>query len=594
MTDRVPELTLRLMRASAWLVAGFALLASCVDQDKEISRYRVVLDTQPAIDLPADDAELTLVHALRVANHHNEQLNIQGEDFLQAMIEKDRAFSGFLPRITLSPSYSMFDQPSTPSQGNLLTNALRSSANSLVSQASRNAVLSALGQNTTPTAIAGAVATPTGTLGGTGGLTPGSVGTITTGGFSTNGTSGTMNGTGVGTLLGGGGTGATGRTGIGGTGGNLYSSNGTLHQTSVPLSATINLFNGFRDVANVRRADAVIDQRRQLLLNFQEVLLMETAQTYYQVLRSERLAEVLRNSLRVQEERVRDIRARQAAGLARPLDVAQTEAQASATRVSLIQAESDVRNGRTVLAFQIGAAAIQGRLSDAFEVPLPVAGVEYYEREAQASRHDLVAAAAVVRAAKSNVDIAIGQYYPSVTFNVNTFLYQENFQDASRWSTIFQANLPIFSAGLIEADVRAAWSDLRTALLSESLLKRQMQQEVRVAYENLRRSQERLRELRTQAAAAGEAFRQADQTYNVGLATNLERLTAQDQVLTAELQLASEEYNYKVFYLDLLQTIGLLTERVIQGVPPPASQPEVEISPLPASQPAAATAPADL
>jgi len=34
------------------------------------------------------------------------------------------------------------------------------------------------------------------------------------------------------------------------------------------------------------------------------------------------------------------------------------------------------------------------------------------------------------------------------------FLYREFFSDASKWNAILAANLPIFSAGLIEADVR--------------------------------------------------------------------------------------------------------------------------------------------
>jgi len=60
-----------------------------------------------------------------------------------------------------------------------------------------------------------------------------------------------------------------------------------------------------------------------------------------------------------------------------------------------------------------------------------------------------------------------------------------------------------------------------------------------------------LDELRTQVAAAKEGYRQADQDYRAGTATSLEPLIAQDQVLSAELQLASQEFEYKVAYLTL-------------------------------------------
>ena len=68
-----------------------------------------------------------------------------------------------------------------------------------------------------------------------------------------------------------------------------------------------------------------------------------------------------------------------------------------------------------------------------------------------------------------------------------------------------------------------------------------------------------MNQLRTQLTAAEEAFRQADRSYTAGLATNLERLTAQDELLSTQLQLASEEFNFKVFYLQLARAIGTLS-----------------------------------
>src|SRR6266850_947862 len=107
-----------------------------------------------------------------------------------------------------------------------------------------------------------------------------------------------------------------------------------------------------------------IEQRRGLLLDAQAIVLLDVARTYYQVLRSERSVEVLKNSLNLQDERVRDFQARRRAGVVRPLDVAQTEAQASATRVSLIDARNDVVNGRTTLAFLVGAPVASSPLID--------------------------------------------------------------------------------------------------------------------------------------------------------------------------------------------------------------------------------------
>ena len=58
--------------------------------------------------------------------------------------------------------------------------------------------------------------------------------------------------------------------------------------------------------------------------------------------------------------------------------------------------------------------------------------------------------------------------------------------------------------------------------------------------------------------AAREALEQAEGSYRVGLATNLERLTAQSALLSAELQLASERFDQALLLMDLTRFTGRL------------------------------------
>src|SRR4030095_15055341 len=132
------------------------------------------------------------------------------------------------------------------------------------------------------------------------------------------------------------------------------------------------------------------------LLDLQEIVLLDVAQTYYQVLRSEQSVRVLENSVRVQDERVRDMRARNRVGVARPLDVAQTEAQAANTRASLVAARTNVRNGRTVLSFLIGADVRASSLDDDVPLPEQLPAVEASLAGAERNRQDLAATRAAV------------------------------------------------------------------------------------------------------------------------------------------------------------------------------------------------------
>jgi outer membrane protein TolC len=435
------------------------LFSGCVNQQKEVSTYRKVLDEKSPTTHPAYEPRdtLSLPQALDLSNEHYEQLAISGEDYLQALIDKDRVFAAFLPTIGLNPSYLQQEKAGTGGIMGLLAPSLPS------------------------------------------------------------------------------------------------------HAFDLPITAQMNIFNGFRDVAAMKRADATIDQRKAMLLNLQQTVLLEVAQTYYEIILSEHEVEVLKNTVDVQESRVKDIRSRQQVGLARPLDIEQTEAQASSTRVMLIRAKTNVQNARSVLAFLTGQPAIEGPLTDHFTVPSPLPSREAFQAQGQENRKDLQAAVAGVRAAFEILQSAIRQYLPSVNLSFQYFFTRQTLPKNVDWNLLFPGNVPIFTGGVIEANIRTAWSLLRQAKLNESFIRRKVNQDVQIALQNVLASEARLKELATELKAAQEAYRQAVESYKVGLATNLETLIAQDQLLRAQLQLTSEEFNHKIFYLNLLKAAGQMT-----------------------------------
>jgi outer membrane protein TolC len=426
------------------------LLAGChVDQHKEIATYRAILDSPgQSVTVPAPGEPLTLGQALALANRHHEQLAIAGEDYLQALIDRQRATAAFLPTFALAPTYLRQDEPEGANR-----------------------------------------------------------------------------------------------------------STGNNPRIDTPLTGQISLFNGFRDVAALRQAARTIEQRRALLLDLQASILLTVAQTYYDVLSNEAAVRVLTNSLAVQEENVRYIHARRQAGTARPLDVAQSEARAATARVQLVRAQADVANARLALAFLTAAPIADSPLVDSFELePLP--DVASLMQIADRQRQDLRAADDAVAAARQGVEVAIGQYYPRVSLNLTYFLQRLSNPTDSQWSTLISANLPLFTGGVIHQDVREAWSLFRQALLRRSLLARLIERDVQIAMRELAAAQQQLAELQAEVSASHEAYRQADQSYNVGLATNLERLTAQDQLLSAQLDLARAEFARKIAYLNLLRVTG--------------------------------------
>lgn len=365
------------------------------------------------------------------------------------------------------------------------------------------------------------------------------------------------------------------RENVGGGGGTDSSGGSNTSRNTIfdgGLRGQYTLLTGMSDFASVRALDATIEQRRWLVLDLRETLLLETARAYYAVAAAERLVSVIESSAAVQAERLRDIRGRQQVGFARPLDVAQIESQASATAVTLLNAQNALRNGRSLLALLTGAQVHQSPLTDGFEPPSGPMGSMPHQgliELALANRQDVIAADASVRASRELVDAAIGRYYPTVTLNIDYFLTRQSVPTDRDWTGLLSISLPIFSAGQIDAEVRSAWSVFRQELLRYSLTRRQVEADIRIAHEELRSAGLRVAELERQVTSAEEALRQAEASYAAGLGTNLERIAAQDQVLGAQLALARERYGLKIAYLVLRRATGTLTASSIGDVPVP-------------------------
>jgi outer membrane protein TolC len=479
--------------------ASVATLAGCaVDQEKEVGVYRAVIDageastqpvtqpsTQPATQ-PTTQAStqpgadqalrvLPLKAALELTVVRSERLAAEGEAYLRAIVERDRAFSAFFPTVSLIPSLGYVD-----------------------------------------------------------------------------------------------------RSGVG-------SSSGKNPRVDVPLNTGYSDLSPVREIANFKSSEATILSRRSLLLDAKATLLLEVAQTYYQVLRSQKSVSVLENSSAVSDARVRDAKARQKAGVARPLDTAQAEAQAAGTRATLEDARRDVRTNRHTLARLVSAEVTESELTDEFRIPVPVPGMSELLERAQRQRQDVQAAIAELEARRQAVTSAFSQYYPSVSLDFDYYLSRQSLPTAEDWALLLRVNVPIFTAGKIHADVRLAWSDLRVAKLNELTTRRLVTEQVSNAYEQLAANEKKLVELQTQVAAATEALRLAEQSYQAGLSTNLDRLSAQDNLLTAELGLVNAQFDRKLYYLSLLRSVGDLGTqpgKLGQDLPSPPAPPDVR-TPLP-------------
>ncbi len=445
----------RVLCYSVFLPAVSLLLAGCnagATYDEDARPYQEVLGIVEPGPTLADDAPVSLRDVLNLTNRNNEAMAIEGENFAQALIDRQRRIANFWPTLTLGPSY------------------VRRSGDK-----------------------------------GAG----------------------------------------TGRD-----------------QFDLPAIGSINIFNGYSDVAALHANASTIDERKAILQDLQASFLLDAAFVFYDALRLESSVRALENTATLQEERLRDIRTREQNGLAKPLDVSQADAQAADTRGQLIAARNNLRNARTSLRLLTAVPMARRTLIDDFNPPDVIEPVEAWQQRAVKNRHDLVAVGHALESARRDVDVAFGQYYPSVTLNLEYVLSVDNTSTQNQWNAILQANVPVFTAGRIEADVRTAWSLVRQAYQRSQFTGRQVVADIERTHQDYESAVELIVELKRRVAAADLALRQAEASFDVRLATNLDRLVAQDELLSARLDLITQEYAQKVAYLSLLRAAGVLQDQI--------------------------------
>lgn len=335
--------------------------------------------------------------------------------------------------------------------------------------------------------------------------------------------------------------------------------------SSLSVGGSMNLFNGFSDVATLKAAGLTAQQQRLVMLNLRESVFVDIGDVYYQILAAERSRDVLERTIASEQEQLRDSIVRRDQGLATELTVAQNRSQLASTQASLQTALQQIQEGRATLAFLIGQKNVSAALNDDLAAPRELSPMTNLYASGLQHRQDLQAAGFGVDAARQNVRSAVGQYYPSVSVNMEKVLASDPATTNGNLASILSVNVPIFSAGQIEASVRNAWSQYRQVALEQARLKRLVWKDLDIATGKLKSNQLRLVDLQASVDAAAESLRLAEASQRLGKASNLDRLTAQVKLLEAELELTREQIDQKTNYLSLLRSQGLLAEAVKTG-----------------------------
>src|SRR5579883_1452984 len=192
-------------------------------------------------------------------------------------------------------------------------------------------------------------------------------------------------------------------------------------------------------------------------------------------------------------------------------------------------------------------------------LPAPPPNVDALVRMALQQRPELIQARANVEAAEAAIDLAAAGRRPNITLTGGPTVATSDPTERLpvSWTGAIQVTLAILDGGLTDAKVEAARQQLAQAQLAEQQLRQTIEQQVRTAYLGLQDAAEELRSARAALESAREALRIANVRFQAGVGTQLEVVTAEQNLASADVGTVQALYAYNLALAQLDQAVGV-------------------------------------
>jgi len=327
---------------------------------------------------------------------------------------------------------------------------------------------------------------------------------------------------------------------------------------SAGLSANVNLFNGFQDVASYSKAQLDLRSEELTFERQQENISIETVSGFFQIILDNELIVIEEENLEAQRRQLQQIQAFYEAGNRSVADLLQAQSAIAQAEYRLIA------NQRNRAVHEQQLIETMGLLPDGnYEFELPTVDMfaieelefefsQLYQR-ALGNRTDLESQRYSINAAGKQINIAQAGYWPSLSLSLSMqsnysslsmFTFSDQFFDINPNKSVgLSLSIPLFDQFRTKNNTEQARVMLETEKLTELKLKQQVAFEVKQSildYESLYKQLIAATEQREYAEKALEA---EEERYNVGSSTIIDLTQTRSQYVEAASNEATAKMN---------------------------------------------------
>ena len=335
--------------------------------------------------------------------------------------------------------------------------------------------------------------------------------------------------------------------------------------TSLSLGSSIPLFTGFRIPNQIAKDKLDLETAVQNLEKAKDDLALNVASLFLQVLFNKELLKINQEQLALSQAQIDRTQTLVDAGKAPLSQLYDIQAQAANDKVSVVQAQTDLRTAMLDLTqslelqqnadFDVIAPAIDNVMTDYLSSLQPPQTVF---DNAVKIKPVIKAQELQVKSAEKSLAIAKSNYYPTIDFTMGIgtdyfYLYNKDFINTAFSNQIknnmgeyigLSLSIPIFNRFSVRNQVRNARFNIENQQLALENTRKSLYKEIETAYLSAVSSQEKYKAAQEAVKSTSESFNYAKERYDTGKSTVFEFNDARSKYIQSQSQEIQAKYDF--------------------------------------------------
>ncbi|MBP9600655.1 MAG: TolC family protein [Lutibacter sp.] len=330
---------------------------------------------------------------------------------------------------------------------------------------------------------------------------------------------------------------------------------------SFGLNSGITVFNGYRNLNTYKQAQLGVETSKLDLEKIEDDIALYVVNTYLNALFAKENLSVAKVQYEISTKQIENAKAKFEAGVKPKGDLLNAQSTAAADEQTVILYENTLNLALLDLAQLLQVSPV-GFDIEMLKVDSPSIGMLYNNPEdvyqkALTNRPEIKKAELDIETADLSVEIAKGAFLPSVSLGANVgtgygfnlknnsnIPYFTQLDDNLGYGLSFNVNVPIFNRNQTKSNVNRQKINYEISKFGLENQKLQLQQTIQKAYYDARAAAKSFESAEKSLIAQKEAFRNAQESYNVGAMTQFDFDVVRNRFVNAEGGIIRAKYDY--------------------------------------------------